>query len=502
MDAIKELANPEYSNYSALITEHNHFTFKELDAYSDTCAQIILDHADNLGLSLYSSPVLICFQNQAMQFMASIAALKIKICHLSSQSGMAKAKKHELISQANVKFAVSDIPIDQGIPVLQLTLDILKNYKNKHSINIQKHIPPIKNNSIAIIVPGSGTTGKSKLIAIDFDNFNKLIARDLIARPIHEKEHHLSFTPIEFYTAKRRNLACLQVGGCVVLREHFNSDLLSLVKKYSIEHLSFASSHAKELVQMKPEISKSIFSHTKTLFLGGSPISETLRKKIKKNITENLYIAYGTNEMGECCIASPELQSTYPNCIGIFLPSVEAEIVDENNKRLPTNTIGILRIRSNASYSHYINSDKLNLVSKTHNTQLKKGTWFYPGDFASISEKRLATFKGRSDDAITYNGTMIYPREIEQHMEAIQEVHDVAAFAIDIEDNQLPAIVFTASRKLNKTNVAKYLQSKLGWLSPKYIQQVSEMPRNEAGKILKRELKNFATNEINNQKNN
>jgi len=495
MNVLKQLSNPEFANYSALKTELSHLTFKDLDDYSNACARLILSQAENLGISLHNSPALICFQNQAMHLIASIAALKLKICHLPIQAGVAKAKTHELISQANIKIIFSDFSIDQNMPIFNMPLNTLK-VELKEKLEEKNNVPlsPLVNESnIAIIIPGSGTTGNPKLIAIDFENLNKLISRDLIARPIQAGEHHLSFTPIEFYTSKRRNLACLQAGGCVVLREVFNSDLVPLIKNNTIEHISLASSHAKEIVQLDPDYSRKLFANTKTFFLGGSPISEALRKKIKDNVTKNLYIAYGTNEIGECCIASPELQSAYPNCVGIFLSGVEAEIVNKNNEPQGESVKGILRIRSNASYSYYIEPD-----SSKEKVQAK-GSWFYPGDFATISDDGVVTFKGRSDDAITFHGTIIYPREIEQHMEAIQEVDDVAAFAIDVEDNQLPAIVFTASRALNVQNVSTYLESKLGWLSPKYINQIKEMPRNDAGKILKRELKESVQIAIKNQ---
>lgn len=486
MHFLKQLSNPNYAQHLALITEYNHYTYAELDQLSDICAQLLLNNAIDSNATL-----LLCFQNQSMQLIASIAALKIGACHLSLQAGGSLDKKNQLVAQAKINFLITDFSLALNCKQINIHLHALKEIseKNVHSkpryLNINAH-------NLALIVPGSGTTGVSKLIGINYENLEKLISRDLLARHILENEHHLSFTPIEFYTAKRRNLACLEAGACIVLREQFNTNLLQFLENYSIEHISFASSHAKELVNINPITSKKLFSHTKTLFLGGSPISEKLRTLIKNNISEHLFIAYGTNEVGECCIADTHLQKHYENCLGKPLAGVRLEIVDDNRQVLEKNKTGHVRINAKGMYSAYINHDNKENVPASE--------WFYPGDFALLNDDGILIFKGRSDDAITYHGTMIYPREIEQHLEAIQEVDDVAAFALDSEDNQIPAVVFTASRPLNIKNVETYLKNKLGWLAPQFIQQVEVMPKNEAGKILKKEIKQKIIKELHNNK--
>src|SRR5690606_35609571 len=152
---------------------------------------------------------------------------------------------------------------------LEINFQTLKHYVNNNP-KCSPKIPNFSNSNFALIVPGSGTTGISKLIAIDFTNLNKLISRDLIARTIQEKEHHLSFTPVEFYTAKRRNFSCLQAGACVVMRENFNTTLFQFFKNNTIEHVSLASSHAKDLMQGDTNLARQLFLNTKTVFLGGS----------------------------------------------------------------------------------------------------------------------------------------------------------------------------------------------------------------------------------------
>jgi len=490
---LKQLSNPDYASYTALLTENNSYTYQELNRLTDACASIFLNN--NLSLN---STLLLCFQNQSLQFIASIAALKLGACHLSLQPGGSVIKKIQLAEQTRAQVLVTDFKLPLNLKTIDMQLDALKPLAYKEPATSKK-FPAISSdvtspnsfspNALALIVPGSGTTGIAKLIGIDYKNFDKLIARDLLARPIKEKECHLSFTPVEFYTAKRRNFATLQAGGCVIIREAFNTPLYDFLEKYTVHHISLASSHAKEIVQNDSNITKKVFSKTKTVFLGGSPISEKLRKLLRDNVCENLFIAYGTNEMGECCIANPQLQKEFENCVGRPLKGVELEIVDANNQLLPANTIGFLRIKNDGAYSCYLNpnSDQKNTPAPI---------WFYPGDYALINDQGVLILKGRSDDAITYNGTMIYPREIEQVLEAIPEVNDVAAFALDQPDNQIPAVVFTASRQLNIKNVDAYLKRNLGWLSPQYVQQINHMPKNDAGKILKREIKQTLMAEI------
>jgi len=119
--------------------------------------------------------------------------------------------------------------------------------------------------------------------------------------------------------------------------------------------------------------------------------------------------------------------------------------------------------------------------------------WFYPGDVGVITEQRLLRIVGRIEDQITRGGISISPLPLEDALRAVAGVRDVAVFPLTGSDGSqeiCAALVLDAGADADAVRAGA--AARLGELTPSRIFRVEALPRNAIGKVLRRELVEWA----------
>ena len=347
----------------------------------------------------------------------------------------------------------------------------------------------------SILNLGSGTTGKRKIIRLSGKEFEQQVEREQLARPISPGDRFLSIPPPDFLIAKRAIYACLAAGGTTIFikRDVVVEDVCDL---YAVDHLLMVVIQATRLLASvtsrnadpSPRLPK-----LKTLTVRSSPVSERLRSGLRKLITPNAWIAYGTNEFGTATVARPEDQQGKPGSIGRVLDGVRLEVVDDDDKPLPANKVGHIRMKASGMFQGYVGFEEETAAA------LKDG-WFYPKDLGSMSEDGVVTFHGRSDDMIIFEGSNIAPREIEQALEQHAAVEEVAAFALPTDSmGDIPVAAVTLNQAVSGEQLFNHCYTLLGENAPRRIIPLDEFPHNPAGKILKQQIKESVLKLISNE---
>jgi acyl-coenzyme A synthetase/AMP-(fatty) acid ligase len=91
---------------------------------------------------------------------------------------------------------------------------------------------------------------------------------------------------------------------------------------------------------------------------------------------------------------------------------------------------------------------------------------------------------------MNFNGINIYPREIEISLEAHPAVAEAASLPITSNTHgQIPVAVVSLQFSATEQELLTHCQMQLGLIkAPKHIVILPKLPRNNAGKILKRDL--------------
>ncbi|MFC6667481.1 hypothetical protein ACFP9V_20455 [Deinococcus radiopugnans] len=121
------------------------------------------------------------------------------------------------------------------------------------------------------------------------------------------------------------------------------------------------------------------------------------------------------------------------------------------------------------------------------------GGWFHSGDLGYLDDAGYLYVVDRVKDVINTGGVLVAGREVEEALFTHPAVSEVAVIALP-DDAWIEAVTAVVVLRAGATATGEELRAhaRAGlapFKVPKHIHFVGELPRNTAGKILKRELR-------------
>jgi cyanophycin synthetase len=456
----------------AIITQERNISWSELDSLIWSTAQKLSEFGLTSG-----HRVGITMANPVIHLVTALALTRMGAAHIAISSSESDQVRNELATKLELKAIVSDL---EKIVIAKSNIFLLNKLTFVNiSIGQKESLRATDGNLAWLILQSSGTTGKSK-----FSELSHNSARDQFVRylPLFECNYDDIFWAAsrpDFVGAKKRLTSSLLTGAAICLPSFgaISNDVINFLNHQKVSLAHGTPSHLHQLIAVgKPIPSLRVFEAT-TAF-----INEKLRMDFKSKINHNLYITYGANEGGNFALANPILQERIPNTVGVAAGSIDIEIVDEHAKRKRAFDTGEVRVRGSGVITTYLNNAEATAKS------FKDG-WFYLGDLGYLTEEGALVLQGRKDDMMIFDGMNIYPAEIENVLSAHPAVHDVASFAIKHGQFQdVPVAAVTLKELISEKELIDFCRIPLGVKYPKRIFILKEFPRNQVGKILKREL--------------
>ena len=167
---------------------------------------------------------------------------------------------------------------------------------------------------------------------------------------------------------------------------------------------------------------------------------------------------------------------------------VEVQIVDAAGKPLPVESNGETMVRGSAVMSGYWNNPET-----TEKTIIN--SWLMTGDMGAMDADGYLTLKDRSKDVIISGGNNIYPREVEEVLliyRGVEEVSIVGKLHPDWGEEVVAFVVPKFDYNVNKMGLDAICDHNIArFKRPNRYIFLSELPKNNYGKVLKTELRKF-----------
>lgn len=167
----------------------------------------------------------------------------------------------------------------------------------------------------------------------------------------------------------------------------------------------------------------------------------------------------------------------------------EVAVVDEQDREVGPGEHGEIVVRPKQPY--VITTGYYNYPRVT--TETFRNLWFHTGDRAYRDEDGYFYFVDRIKDSIRRGGENISAFEVEQAVNAHPAVLESAAFGVpsELEEEELKvAVVLQPGAELDPAELAAYCRDRLpGFMVPRYVEIVDELPRTGTGKIAKHVLR-------------
>ena len=330
----------------------------------------------------------------------------------------------------------------------------------------------------------SGTTSTPK--AVLQSHAMHIAWRELnqAAVPVQPDERYLAVVPLDFFVGFRLCMDLHWAGAAVVVGDapRTVNALFETIERHGVNYLYLTPSHLQQLLPRLPA-DRPHLPGLRRLRTGSMTVNEALRGDIMRRFTPNLVVAYGTNDVGSpFTLADGDTLKKFPDSLGFPAPSVTVEVVDEAGRALPAGETGFIRVRAPGMPRAYIDNPEAS-------ARAFRDGWFYPGDLGTKSPEGVLYFKGRADDLMNYDGIKIYPAEIEAALLEHPGVAEAAAFPLASRKHQdLPAAAVVLRPGASQDAVHAWSRERLGTRAPAVLVALSALPRNAAGKVLKREL--------------
>jgi long-chain acyl-CoA synthetase len=123
--------------------------------------------------------------------------------------------------------------------------------------------------------------------------------------------------------------------------------------------------------------------------------------------------------------------------------------------------------------------------------------WLWTGDLGSVDAAGFLTLKDRSKDLIISGGTNIYPREVEEVLLTHPDVIECAVIGRPHAEWGEEVVAFVVAREGGKATAetldALCLDNIARFKRPKVYRFVEGLPKNNYGKVLKTDLRTWAS---------
>lgn len=275
----------------------------------------------------------------------------------------------------------------------------------------------------------------------------------------------------------------------VVMRMFVGQTALDLIARHRVS-ITFVAPAMLQMMLAEPGASPESFASLRKVAYGGSPISEALLHRCLEVFRAEFLQIYASTETGNVATCLPPADHTPGNprlaSAGRAYPGVEVKIVDRAGRRLPAGEQGEVCVRTPAHMLGY-----WRLPEATAAT-LVDG-WIHTGDAGHLDADGYLYVGDRIKDMIIVAGQNVYPAEVERAISQHPRVADVAVVGVP-DDRWGEAIhAFVVARpgdRVTPRELLLFLKGQLaGFKVPSHWEFVDSLPRNPAGKVLRRELR-------------
>ncbi|WP_313817381.1 fatty acyl-CoA synthetase [Citricoccus sp.] len=348
---------------------------------------------------------------------------------------------------------------------------------------------PIGDADLAQLLYTSGTTSAPKGAMMSHRALIAEYMSTIVALDLTEEDRPLVCMPLYHSAAMHVFLMpYLSLGATIRLLP--KPDVPEVLRFVEAEHIGslFLAPTVWVPLSNHPDLdSRDLSSLTKAQY-GASIMPVTVLQRLRERFPQlGFYNCFGQSEMAPLCtVLRPEEHHARPASCGRPVLFVEARLVTAEGALAEPGQPGEVQYRSPQLMSGYWNKPDATAEA------FDEG-WFRSGDQATQDAQGYLQIVDRIKDVINTGGVLVAPREVEDCIYELEQVAEVAVVGLPDErwiEAVTAVVVLKEGAELTAETIRAHVKSKIAdFKVPKRVDFVAELPRNQSGKLLKRELR-------------
>ncbi|HEY1652999.1 MAG TPA: long-chain fatty acid--CoA ligase [Acidimicrobiales bacterium] len=345
---------------------------------------------------------------------------------------------------------------------------------------------------VAFVTWTSGTTGPPKAILQSHSGYLELL--DRVLRPLRgdgggggaqaAREPTPNLVPVSVALNAGIYNVCfgLRAGAAVVLMARFSTtDFAELVHRYQIRSTVLPPA---AMVMLTDDPAVSDLAPLRFVRSITAPLSPLAARRFMARFGVTVLNSYGQAEVGEVVGWTAADAREHPEKLGAAgrpHKGVDIRIVDAGGADVTPGTVGELLVRPPRMAAGYAGGASLD-------DRVDDAGFLRTGDHARLDPEGFVWIEGRSSDLINRGGNKIFPEQVEEVLRLVLGVHDAAV--VGRPDDRLGEVpvAFVVGDASEDAMRAACRAELAPYKVPVAYHRVEALPRNEVGKLLRREL--------------
>jgi acyl-CoA synthetase (AMP-forming)/AMP-acid ligase II len=280
-------------------------------------------------------------------------------------------------------------------------------------------------------------------------------------------------------------LAISGTMGCtVVMRRKFDPEaILELVDSREATGLAVVPVMLERIIDL-PDDRLDAYSLESLRFVtaSGSRMRAEAVTRFMDRFGDVVFNSYNATEAGLISTATPADLRAAPETAGRPVVGTDLRILDDEDNEVSAGDVGRITVSSDSQFEGYTSGD----------TKSFHESYMVSGDLGRVDEAGRLYVVGRDDEMIVSGGENVYPLEVEQTLGEHEDVLEAAVIGVDDEKfgQRLDAyVVLQPGADATPDDLKQHVKQHLaGYKVPREVVVLDDLPRNDTGKVMKRQL--------------
>jgi benzoate-CoA ligase family protein len=278
------------------------------------------------------------------------------------------------------------------------------------------------------------------------------------------------------------------VGGATALfAERSTAEkMFEVIKRYRPTILTTVPTMINSMLNV-PGASKDDLSSLRFCYSAGEALPIELYERWMNAYGVDICDGIGSAEMFHIYITNSP-GDIKPGSLGRIVEGYEAKIVDADGNEVPVGEMGTLRIKGDSAALCYWNAHE-------KSKETFAGDWCTSGDQFHVDADGYYWYHGRTDDMLKVSGVYVAPAEIENCLLQHEAILECAVVGHESDGLVKPKAFVVLREGFAESDqlvdqIKQFVKERIAvYKYPRWVEFVSSLPKNDRGKIDRRQLK-------------
>ncbi|WP_119255324.1 class I adenylate-forming enzyme family protein [Shinella zoogloeoides] len=348
----------------------------------------------------------------------------------------------------------------------------------------------LPDSDLATLIYTSGSTGVPKGVMLAHDNMDAAARSIAFYLENTAADTLLVVLPMSFGYGLNQLVTAMLTGATLVIEKSFAfpQAVFERIRDERVTGFALVPAMAAMMMQAR-DLDPALFTSLRYITSAAAPLPPAHLDWLRAFLPHvRVFCMYGQTECTRIAYLPPGEIDARRSSVGIAIPGVRTEVVDEAGVAVPPGTVGELVVTGANVMRGYWRNEAA--TRKTLRPDPRTGAMrLHTGDLFTADADGYLTFVSRTDDIIKSRGEKVAPKAVEDVLHRMPGIAEALVVGVphDVLGQAVKALVVASDTALTERDVMRFCAQNLeDHMVPKIIEFRQSLPRTDSGKASRR----------------